>query len=189
VADVDIDFSNRTKLLEVIKCTPAMHVVQGKIKTHNSGVYITDIPLDPLNNCAALDFKEAEDRGYFKIDLLNMSVYEQVRDEAHLLELTKEPDWSLLQNREFVEKLVHISSHFDTMRKMPEPVDSIPRMAMLLAIIRPAKRHLIGKTWKDVATDIWTKPTNGDYFFKRSHAVSYAMLVGVHMNLIADSLN
>jgi hypothetical protein len=188
-ADVDIDFANRAKLIDVIKCTPAMHIVQGKIKTHNSGVYVQDIPVDPLNNCSAIDFKVAEDRGYFKIDLLNMSVYEQVKDEAHLLELMKEPDWNLLKNKEFVEKLVHISAHFDTMLKMPEPVNSVERMAMFLSVIRPAKRYLIGRSWKDVAKEVWTKPADGGYYFKKSHSLSYSLLVVVHMNLIANTFN
>lgn len=59
-------------------------------------------------------------------------------------------------------------------------------MAMLLAIIRPAKRHLIGKKWSDVAADVWVKPTNGEYYFKKAHAVSYAHLVAVHMNLLCQ---
>jgi len=67
---------------------------------------------------------------------------------------------------------------------MPEPVDSIPRMAMLLSIIRPAKRHLIGKTWEEIAKTVWERPIDNTYYFKKSHAVAYAHLVVVHMNLI-----
>ena len=61
-------------------------------------------------------------------------------------------------------------------------VDSIPRMAMFLALIRPGQRHLIGKTWSEIADDIWTK--TDDYTFKKAHAVSYAVLVSLHMKLI-----
>ena len=67
---------------------------------------------------------------------------------------------------------------------MLEPVNSIPRLMMLLAIIRPAKRHLIGKPWKEVAQNIWEKPDDGSYAFKKSHACAYAHLVKVHMNLL-----
>ena len=66
---------------------------------------------------------------------------------------------------------------------MPEPANTIPRMAMLLSVIRPAKRHLIGLPWKDVAKSVWEKPSDGSYFFKKSHAVAYATLVAVNMNL------
>jgi len=66
---------------------------------------------------------------------------------------------------------------------MPEPVDSIPRLAMLLSIIRPAKRHLIGLPWSEVAKTVWEKDDEL-YTFKKSHAIAYANLVVVHMNLL-----
>jgi hypothetical protein len=66
---------------------------------------------------------------------------------------------------------------------MPEPIDSIPRMAMFLAIIRPGKRHLVGKTWREVSETVWQRPQDNQYFFKKSHAVAYAHLVVVDMNL------
>jgi len=72
---------------------------------------------------------------------------------------------------------------------MPEPVDSIPRMAMFLALIRPAKRHLIGQKWVDVAKTVWDRPTDDEYYFKKSHAVAYAHLVAVHMNLICERIS
>ena len=67
--------------------------------------------------------------------------------------------------------------------KMPDPVNSIPRLAMFLALIRPGKRELIGRSWADVAASIWVPPSEG-YYFKKAHAVSYAHLVVVHMNLL-----
>jgi hypothetical protein len=68
---------------------------------------------------------------------------------------------------------------------MPEPINSIPRLAMFLAAIRPAKRHLLGKTWKEINKTVWDKDLTG-YSFKRSHAVAYSQLVVVHMNLIKE---
>jgi DNA polymerase III alpha subunit len=59
---------------------------------------------------------------------------------------------------------------------------------MFLAAIRPAKRHLIGRTWKDVNDTVWDKDQTG-YSFKRSHAVAYAQLVVVHMNLLKGQKN
>ncbi len=67
-------------------------------------------------------------------------------------------------------------------------VNSIPRMAMFLAIIRPGKRHLLGKTWEEISEDIWTVPDDDSYYFKKAHAVSYAVLVALHMNLLDESL-
>jgi hypothetical protein len=98
----------------------------------------------------------------------------------------REPNWDNLRNRDFVEKLIHLNNQFGTLRSMPEPVNSIPRLAMFLAIIRPGKKHLIGKTWKEIAETVWDKDHTG-YTFKKSHAIAYAHLVVVHMNLLEET--
>ena len=187
-SDIDIDFGDRDKLLALIKHTPASMRNITPMRRHNTGVYITDIPYDPVNNMSALHYEDAEKRGYFKLDLLNVHVYSQVRDEQHLIELMYEPDWAKLNDREFVEKLIHLSNHYQSIQKMPEPIDSIPRLAMFLALIRPAKKHLIGQYWKEVTKTIWDKENDG-YSFKKSHAIAYAQLVVVHMNLLTTSVS
>ena len=35
---------------------------------------------------------------------------------------------------------------------------------------------------------VWTKPKDGSYFFKKAHAVAYAHAIVVHMNLICEQL-
>jgi hypothetical protein len=65
---------------------------------------------------------------------------------------------------------------------------SIPQLAAVLAMIRPAKRYLIGKDWDLVMTEIWTKPENDEYFFKKAHAIAYAHVIIVQMNLICEDL-
>ena len=99
----------------------------------------------------------------------------------------REPNWGKLYDKEFVEKLIHLGNHFDTIRRMPELINSIPRLAMLLAVIRPGKKHLIGLPWSEVAKTVWDKDHEG-YQFKRSHSVGYAHLVVVHMNLLEESM-
>ena len=185
-ADVDIDLPDRDKLLAVIKHIPASMRKVDPIRKHSTGVHITEIPYDPVNDMASIDYKEAEQRGYFKLDLLNVHVYSQVKSEEHLIQLMYEPDWTMLNNRATVEQLIHLGNSFDLMRRMPEPINSIPRLAMFLAVIRPAKRHLLGKTWKEVNETVWEKDQTG-YSFKRSHAVAYAQLVVVHMNLLREN--
>lgn len=184
-SDIDIDFGDREKILSLIKHVPASMRNVNPMRKHPTGVYITDIPYDPVNDMASIDYTEAEQRGYFKLDLLNVHVYNQVKNEEHLIELMREPDWSLLNNKEFVEKLIHLGNQYDTLRKMPESVNSIPRLAMFLAVIRPAKRHLIGKTYKEINDTVWEKDHTG-YSFKKSHAIAYAQLVVVHMNLLRE---
>lgn len=187
-ADVDIDLADRERLLKLIKHVPAAMRKVSPMRRHSTGVHITEVPYDPVNDMAAIDYKEAEQRGYFKLDLLNIHVYSKVRNEAHLIELMREPDWSMLTDRKTVEKLIHLNNQFDIMQRMLEPVNSIPRLAMLLAVIRPAKRHLIGKTWAEVNKSVWTKDDSG-YSFKKSHAIAYAHLVVVHMNLLKEEEN
>ena len=157
------------------------------MRKHATGVHVTDVPYDALNNMANLDYAEAEERGYFKLDLLNVHVYNHVRDEMHLIELMREPDWKMLNDKSMVERLVHLSNHYYSLQRMPEPVNSIPRLAMFLAVIRPAKKYLIGKPWIEVAKTVWEKESN-DYHFKKSHSVAYANLVVVHMNLLSEGL-
>jgi hypothetical protein len=185
--DVDIDFADREQILHHIKSTAASIRKNDQVKRHNSGVYVTDCPYDPINDMASIDYELAESRGYIKLDLLNVWLYKYVRDELHLVELMREPDWSQLQDRKFFEKLIHISRHYNTMQRMPEPIDTIPRLAMFLSVIRPGKKHLIGETWKQVAATVWDRNDDGGYVFRKSHAIAYAQLVVVHMNLLAEN--
>jgi hypothetical protein len=187
-SDIDIDLADRQQLIDVLDVTPASQLRDGKLTKHNTGVYPTQIPVDPFSGCASLDYETAEQRGYIKLDLLNVHVYRQVRSEEHLIELIREPDWARLYDPAICQQLVHINNHYETLLKMPEPVDSIPRLAMFLAVIRPAKRHLIGRPWSEIAKTIWDKPTDDSYYFKRSHSVSYAQLVVVNLNLLCEQV-
>ena len=188
-SDIDIDFGDREQALALLKHTPAGIIRDGKLIKHNSGVYVTDIPADPFVGCASIDHKVAEQRGYAKLDFLNVSLYTQIKNEQHLDRLiAQEPVWDLLLDRDFCGLLMHIGNHYDTLMKMPEPVNSIPRLAMFLAIIRPGKRHLIGLPWSKVAETIWTATEDG-YVFKKSHSVAYAHLVAVHINLIVEGIS
>ena len=187
-ADIDIDFGDRDKLLKLINHTPAAMRNVTPNRKHATGVYVTDIPYDPINDMASIDYTEADKRGYFKLDLLNVHVYSQVRDEIHLIELMGDPDWSRLKDKNFVEKLIHLNNQYYNLQKMLEPIDSIPRLAMFLAAIRPGKKHLIGQKWGEVAKTVWDKGTDG-YTFKKAHAIAYAQLVVVHMNLLNNSFN
>lgn len=187
-SDIDIDFADRSKILAVLPHTSASIIRDGKLTKHNTGVYFTGIPQDPFSEQASLDYNVAEELGYVKLDFLNVNLYNQVKDEAHLLQLmNQEPDWAKLYDPEFCQQLIHIGSHYDTLIRMPEAVNSIPRMAMFLSVIRPAKRHLIGLPWTTVAETVWEKPADDGYYFKKAHAISYAHLVVVHMNLLNNS--
>jgi len=184
-SDIDIDFGNRDSILKHISHIPAAMRRANPIRKHATGIYVTEIPYDALFDMANMDYSEAESRGYLKLDFLNVHVYDKVRDEHHLIELMREPNWDKLNDKVFVGQLIHLSNHYHSMQKMQDPINSIPRLAMMLAIIRPAKKHLIGLPWKEVAETVWEKNIDG-YSFKKSHAISYSWLVAVHMNLLEE---
>jgi hypothetical protein len=188
-ADIDIDFANREAVLKHIQHIPASINRNDEWAKHNTGIYVNPIPANPFTRLANIDYIAAEDIGYIKLDLLNVNVYSKVKDEEHLNKLiAQEPIWDMLEHREFVEHVIHIGNHYDLLQKMPEPVNSVARMAMFIALIRPGKRHLVGKSWREVAQSIWDK-TEDAYSFKKSHSVAYAQLVAVHMNILTETSN
>ena len=181
--DIDIDFADRDIILSQLSHRVAK-LDTGK--KHNTGVYVTECPHNPVDNLCTVDYKTAEDRGYFKLDFLNVSIYKDVKDETHLISLMdKEPLWELLEHKDFVDQVFHVSGHSDLLKQL-KPT-SVEQLAATLAIIRPAKRHLADKDWQTIMKEVWTKPTNGEYYFKKAHAMSYAVACVVHMNLICES--
>jgi len=185
-ADIDIDMADRQQLLSLIKSTPARQETNDQVRRHNSGVYMTDIPWDPVNQCAAIDYETAEQLGYFKIDLLNMSVYQLIRDPVHYDDmLTREPAWQRLWNdSNWASQLVHIGNYTELLANMRP--DSIPRMAAFISIIRPGKAHLQNKPWNKVFESVWDGDDSRGFVFKHAHAIGYAALVALHMNLLSQ---
>ena len=181
--DVDIDFFDRDNTLKLFKHTPATIIKDDKIEKHKTGVYFHAIPNHPVTGQATLDYKQAEDRGYFKIDCLNVNIYKNVKSEQELVELMiQEPDWDMLNNKAIVDQLFHLNGHYEIVSRLKPK--SIEQLAAVLAIIRPAKRYLLKQNWDEIKTNVWKKPADGSYFFKKSHAVAYAQAVVVQMNLM-----
>lgn len=187
-ADIDIDLADRNQLLQLINAVPARQMHQGQVRRHNSGVYVTDIPYDPMHECAAIDYEAAEELGYFKIDLLNMSVYQLIKNPEHYQQmLDATPPWERLwTDPEWAGQLAHVGNYTELLRTMRP--DSIPRMAAFIAIIRPGKAHLQNKPWSEVFESIWDGNDTKGFVFKKSHSVSYAALVTLHMNLLNQSV-
>ena len=181
--DIDLDFADRHAALKLVKHVPA----RLKSKKHNTGVYTHRVPVDPVNGLCTIDHKMADEKGFFKLDVLNVSIYKDVRDNDHLEQLiNKEPMWQLLEHTDFVDKVFHLSGH-DKLLKQLRP-STLEQLAATLAIIRPAKRHLANQSWQRILQEVWTKPAGNEYYFKKSHAHSYAMACIVHINLICEQL-
>lgn len=185
-ADIDLDLADREQLLQLIQAVPARQTNQGQTRRHNSGVYVTDIPYDPVNKCAAIDYEQAEQLGYFKIDLLNMSVYQLIKSPEHYEQMiSATPPWSRLwTDPVWAKGLAHIGNYTDLLNSMKP--DSISRMAAFISIIRPGKAHLQHKDWNTVFASVWDGDDTRGFVFKKAHAISYAALVALHMNLLSQ---
>jgi hypothetical protein len=186
--DIDIDFVDRTQALALFEHVVASRTEGGELVKHNTGVYLHEVPVDAVSGLAAIPYDHADQQGFFKIDFLNVSIYKDVQSEQHLVDLMNtEPLWDLLGQDDFNSLLFHVNGHGDILRTM-KPT-SIEQLAAVLAMIRPAKRYLVGKPWAEVLAEVWTKPLGNEYYFKKSHATAYAAAVVVQMNLICEKIS
>jgi hypothetical protein len=180
--DVDIDFADREQILKLIPSVPAMQHDGNSYRKHNTGVYFHNAPINPFTGLATLDYKTAEEKGWFKIDLLNVGIYSQFVDNEQIDKLLElEPVWELLEYDDVIKELFHIHNHSDIVKKLKPK--SVEQLAAVLAVIRPGKRHLLNKTWAEIEKEVWVK-TDDSYSFKRSHAIGYAMAIVLQLNLL-----
>ncbi len=183
--DIDIDFLDRDKALTLFKHVRASREEDGKLVKHNSGVYLHGVPVNAQTGLCAVPFKEADQAGLFKIDFLNVSLYTGVKNEEHLVTLmNREPIWELLEQDEFTNLLFHVNGHGSILRQS-KPT-SVSQLAAVLAMIRPAKRYLVGKDWETIDKEVWVKPNDDSYYFKKSHATAYSVAITIQMNLICE---
>lgn len=184
--DVDIDFADRDTALLAVPHISAMMVTQNGLSRHNSGVYFQNIPTLPAGY-ASIAYDAAPDLGYFKVDFLNQSVYRDVQNEEHLVDLlNREPLWELFEEKEIVEQLSHIHGHYNIVQRIKPK--SIMDLAVVIALIRPGKRHLLDEPREIIDRDIWKKSEEESYSFKKAHAISYAALIVVQLNRLCEVL-
>lgn len=186
--DIDIDFKDRSQPLSILQHIVASREENADLVKHNTGVYFHEAPVYAPKNICAIPYRQADDLDYFKIDFLNVSLYDRIQNEEHLIRLMNtEPLWDLLEQQEFVDMLFHVNGHSNILTQIKPK--SVEQLAAVLAMIRPAKRYLVGKDWNTVMQEVWTKPNNDEYFFKKSHATAYAVAIVVQMNLICESIS
>lgn len=186
--DIDIDFQSTFDPRRLFKQAVAASMVKNNdLSKHPCGHYLQDIPVDPVTGLAAIPYEEAEVMGYFKIDFLHLSLLDNFKTKTQIRDLLKEePDWTLLQDSDAVSKLFQIHKH-EKLLKQVRP-SSVQELADCIALIRPAKRHLINDYIRDkerVRPVLYQKDDTG-YYFKRSHAISYALTIVLQLHLIAS---
>lgn len=188
IPDLDVDMSQKTRdtIIKKLYHIPASKINDKGINPHGVGIYFCNIPYDRLTGLASLDYKHAEeDLGYIKIDFLHNSIYDSFDDRQQLFNvMEQEPNWNLLYKKDVVEQLPHINNYFTLLNQLPK-IDSVDKLAMFIAIIRPAKKYLISEVtnngWNSIIDKIWIKEDTG-YMYKKSHAVAYALSITVAMS-------
>ncbi len=194
IPDIDLDFRDRGEIVSLFpNATRASQMTHDgtRFTKHETGMYFQNIPSDPDTKLAAFDYKIAEEFGYMKIDFLSNRVYEGLTPEDIDAFLEIETDWSwYLDERFYTEvpdtpSLVHLGGYYDLVRKYPP--ESLTDVAMLIALIRPAKKDLVGKDKDYVLSKIWEKSEKG-YSFKKSHSFGYGLMVTLHAKIIAGEL-
>lgn len=188
--DVDIDVKDREHALEGHVYVKASLLERGDLRKHNTGVFYQSVPEDPITGLSAFPSGKgsgdmASFYGFFKMDLIPNHAYSRVVDPAHLDRLLATPvDWSLFTVREVVESLHQLGNSFDIVDAY-EP-KSVEDLACLIALIRPGKRHLMGQEWDVVRREVWV-PSSDEYFYKKSHAVAFAMCIIVQLNSMIEA--
>lgn len=185
--DIDVDISPNVERTDYGVRASLYNEEQKKLVPHPSGVFLNgkeytgiEVPVDQVTGLSALDAKEGEELGHFKVDLLNNSSYgkfdskEQVKESLNDL---SDFDWGVFLKKDVVESLPHIANHFTTVRQVAPK--SIQELADVLALIRPGKIELLDDYLEDperIRKQLYKRPLKGMYF-KKSHAVAYAAMI------------
>lgn len=159
-----------------------------KTSPHPSAVYLEDVPLDRLTGLSAIDYKYGDLAGFYKVDLLNNKSYVMFKSKDEILEYMHKPvDWNNFMREDLVKKLPHIGNHFDVVQ-MVKP-KSIHDLADVLALIRPGKSHLLDYYMEDKLStriNLYREPINEQNYFKKAHAISYAVMIVTVMNKLVE---
>jgi DNA polymerase III, alpha subunit len=185
--DIDIDLKPDFKLEQTFPTAIRASIVEkGELKKHLVGAYFQNIPKDNVTELAAIPYQIAGDHGFMKIDFLSLKLLAIFESKEEVLKYARtEPNWKNLARKSFVEKLFHISAHYDTVSRV-KPT-SILELADVLTLIRPGKMILLDKYLKNkkaVRPELYTKRSPSD--LRKSHAIAYATNVVINMNLLEE---
>ncbi len=191
--DIDIDFKSDFDPKSLFpKIVRASKVDKGALRPHNCGCYLQTMPVDEITGLAAIPFKEAPVFGFFKIDFLHLSLLDVAESKDELRALSKkEPNWKLLLDEDVVAKLFQLKNSAELLSSI-KPT-SVEELADCIALIRPSKRYLIDKYVRYSQTkretlreELYSKPHNDKQWFKKAHAIAYALTIVAQLHYIAQ---
>ena len=192
--DIDIDITpisidEKESLVEGLR-TAIWDQEREAVHPHPSGFILgSEAPQDALTGLCSIPSDEVEDYGFHKIDLINSNYLSRFNDqEDFLYHLEMEPDWSQLLNKDITNKLPHIHNHFELIEEIKP--SSVQELADCLALIRPdKKKYLIDyrKNPEETRPYLYEKQDKDSGSFKKSHAISYSLLIVAVLNKITKS--
>lgn len=187
--DIDIDVPTNFKPDKYFNIINASMVEDLELKKHLVGIYLQNMPTDPLTGYAAIPYTEAEALGYTKIDMIHLSLLNKFKSKDEIRKFAeKSPNWELLEDKDFVSNLFHIANHFDLVDAIKPK--SVIEIADILCLIRPGKRILLDRYLKNkklTRKELYTKRQKSD--LRKSHAVAYALLIVVQMHALENQYN
>lgn len=189
-ADIDIDLPTSFDPKKIFPAWTKASIYDSSTKAlrpHACGFYPQQIAKDPVSNLSAVPYDIAEEFGYVKLDFLHLSIYDKFTSRQEITELLDiDPDWNLLLAPSVVASLFQISKHFEIVSKVkPQTTEDL---ADVLALIRPGKKSLIGLYLKDKESCrrlLYAKGDDDEFSFKKSHAISYALVIQLQLHLIS----
>jgi len=186
--DIDIDTTSTFDPSSVFNATRASMVAKDKLVPHPCGYYFDNIPVDKVTGLSAIPYKAADKLGYFKVDMLHNTVYDRFNSRYEIEELIKiEPNWDLLEHSENIVRLTQIHDHAAIVLHVKPR--SINMLADVLALIRPGKRHLlVPYTLGRIDQKTLYTSEDGQYTFKKAHAIAYAHVIVLEMHLLEANL-
>lgn len=187
--DIDIDFDSSFDPRKIMReAIAASQVRNGELVKHACGHYFQTMPIDEHTGLAAIPYEEAEALGFFKIDFLHLNgIFEHFESKDEIRKLIKHaPKWSILQDESQVEKLFQLKKHAELLKRIKP--QSVEELADCIALIRPGKKYMIDKyaastDRKSLRKELYSKVDQP--YYKKSHAISYALTIVLQMHLIA----
>lgn len=189
--DVDLDCAASVDPLKIFERSVKASMYQNKkLLSHPCGVYLQDVPTDPISGLAAAPYEIAESLGCFKIDFLHNRVYDNFASREDIRELLKyDPDWTLLQVPSVVSQLYQLNKQLEILQQTKP--DSVITLADTLALIRPQKRFMLKKYLENpdkIRPMLYAQGEAGGYAFKKAHAIAYALVNVLQLHLIKGGL-
>lgn len=185
--DLEISKSGKKSLSELMSdCLPAsvLRERDGTLVQHGKGYYRFDGSVAAVGGLCAVPYAEAEELGMFKMDLTTQGVCDFVGSSERLRDMLAyiedgRFDWDCLLNPERYDgskrKIYQLSNHMELMMEIRP--DSIERLAMACALVRPNKGQLreAAMAGERIGEEIWIVEGGSD--LKKPHALSLAMMI------------